>query len=295
MINPTLKDNVEKYISNNLEVLETSLDKAAQKYISLEKKKKSLYFGQKLTPKNLEDLASRVVAKTMDFVEISQGPDCYLSMFYLPDQIKKGLKVAAGTFTIASIATALDHLTVPHLIMSGMIGALFGTGVIILARETYSNSSFDYKDNHLLIGSTNTVNAVGSIAHEYTHCLQHHFTHLDVKGESANPIVEGHARGLEGIISEKYAQENDNHAYTYTHSERVSRELKTAYLYTCDKKEITPKETLEKLPIEVNGFLHSTKIDHYSLGVAAMTIASSKHGENVYKKVMKNDFEFLKN
>ena len=39
MIELTLKDNVEKYIGNNLEALEISLDKAAQNYLSLERKK----------------------------------------------------------------------------------------------------------------------------------------------------------------------------------------------------------------------------------------------------------------
>lgn len=294
MIELTYKQNVEDYINNNLEVLEMLLDKAAQKYLNLKSKKNSLDFGQKLTPQNLENLAPAVIAKTMNYLEIKQSTDCCLSMFYLPDQIKRGLKVAAGTFAISGLVSALEGLTIGNLIMSGMIGALFGAGIIILARETYANSAFDYKDHHLLIGATKTVNAVGAIAHEYTHCLQHNFTQLDIKSESKNPIVEGHARGLEGIISEKYAQEFNNEAYTYVHSERVARELKTAYIYTCNKKEITPKESLEKLPICVDSFLFSTDIDHYSLGVAAMTIANSKHGEKIYKDVMKNDFEFLK-
>jgi len=295
MIELTYKKNVEKYVNNNLEVLEDLLDKAAQKYIKLKNKKNKLDFGQKLTPKNLESLAPVVIAKTMDYLEVKHATDCYMSMFYLPDQIKRSLKVAAGTFIVAGLACSLDKLTISNLIMSGMIAALFGAGSIVLAKESYANSSFDYKYNHLMIGAKNTVNAVGSVAHEYTHCLQHYFTDLNIKHNLNNPIIEGHARGLEGIISEKYAQDFNNEAYNYLHSERVARELKIAYLYTCNKKEITPKKSLKELPIPLDSiFFYIIDIDHYSLGVTAMTIASAKNGDDVYKKVMKNDFDFLK-
>jgi hypothetical protein len=294
MIEFTLKDNVEKYVSNNLEVLEVSLDKAAQKYINLKSKEKNLDFGQKLTPKSLEDLAPRVISKTRNFLEVHQNTDVSLSMFYLPDHIKRSLKIAVGTFTIATLAESLNGLTVQDLTTAGSLAVFFGAGTLLFALQMYSNSSFDCKNDLLLIGAGKTVNAVGAIAHEYTHYLQHHFTELDI--QTRNPIVEGHARGLEGIVSEKFAQEFDNHAYVFISYDRVAKELKDAYLYTCKKKKVLPKKSLEKLPIpNIGGLLYSIDARHYSIGVAAMTIACSKHGEKVYKDVMKNDFEFLKN
>lgn len=294
MIKLTLKDNVEKYISNNLEVLEVSLDKAAQKYINLKSQKKSLDFGQKLTPKSLEDLAPRVISKTRNFLEVKQNTDVSLSMFYLPDHIKRSLKIAAGTFTIATLAESLNGLTVQDLTIAGSLAVFFGAGTLLFALQMYSNSSFDYKNDLLLIGAGKTFNAVGAIAHEYTHYLQHHFTGLNMR--TMNPIVEGHARGLEGVVSEKFAQEFDNQAYVFVSSERVAKELKDAYLYTCKKKKILPKKSLEKLPIpNIRWLLYSIDAHHYSIGVAAMTIACSKQGEKVYKDVMKNDFEFLRN
>ncbi len=214
-------------------------------------------------------------------------------MLYLPDQIKRSLKIAAGTFTLAALVESVNGLTVQDLTMAGALAVFFGGGTILFALQAYSTSSFDFRDDLLLIGSSNTVNAVGAIAHEYTHCLQHHFTDLDVI-KSGNPIVEGHARGLEGIISEKFAREFDNQAYVFVHSERVAEELKYAYLYTCRKKNVFPKKSLENLPIpDIRGWLYSRYAHHYSIGVAAMTIACSKQGEKVYKDVMKNDFGFL--
>lgn len=293
MIELTLKDNVEKYIGNNLEALEISLDKAAQKYINLKSKKKSLDFGQKLTPKILEDLAPRVISKTRNFLEVKQSTDVSLSMFYLPDHIKRSLKIAAGTFTIAALAESLNGLTVQDLTIAGSMAVFFGAGTLLFSLQIYNNSSFDPGNDLLLIGSGKTFNAVGAIAHEYTHYLQHHFTELNIR--TRNPVVEGHARGLEGIVSEKFAQEFDNQAYVFVSSERVAEELKDTYLYTCKKKKILPKKSLENLPIpNIGGLLYSIDARHYSIGVAAMTIACSKHGENVYKDVMKNDFEFLK-
>lgn len=295
MIELTLENNVEKYINNNLEALEVSLDKAAQKYLKLRSKKKILDFGEKLTPKSLENLAPIVIAKTQSFLEAQQNTDVHLSMFYLPDQIKRSFRIAAGTFSVAGLIKSLNGFTVQDLVISGIIAVWFGAGTMLVALQMYGGSSFDWRNAHILIGSRKTANAVGAIAHEYTHYLQHNFTQLDVK--TRNPIVEGHARGIEGIISEKYVQEYDNPAYVFVHSNRVAKELKDAYLYTCKKKKIIPKKSLENLPIpNIGGLLYNlTGNHHYSIGVAAMNIACSKYGEKVYKDVMKNDFEFLKN
>ncbi|MDP2907477.1 MAG: hypothetical protein Q8O03_06055 [Nanoarchaeota archaeon] len=294
MIEFTLKDNVEKYISNNLEVLETSLDKAAQEYINLKSKENSLDFGKELTPKILEDLAPRVIHETRSFLDVQQNTDVSLSMFYLPEQILRSLKIAAGTFTLATLIGAVNGLTIQDLTTAGALAVFFGGGTLMYSMQVYSSSSFDYKNDLLLIRAGKTVNAIGAIAHEYTHYLQHHFTELNI--QTRNPIVEGHARGMERIISEKFAQEFDNPAYVFINYDRVAKELKDTYLYTCKKKKILPKKSLENLPIpNIRGLLYSIDAHHYSIGVAAMTIACSKQGEKVYKDVMKNDFEFLRN
>ncbi|MBM3199319.1 hypothetical protein FJZ53_00155 [Candidatus Woesearchaeota archaeon] len=293
MISLTYKENVEAYIGNNLGILEDSLDKAAQKHLKLKAKKKSLDFGQALTPENLYQTSLKSISKTRGFLEINKTIDIHMSMFSSLEQFKRSLRVAAGTFAISGLIQSIGGLTFRGLMISGMLGVWFGAGTFVFAMQDYATSSYNPDDDHIRIGAQNTVNAAGAVAHEYTHCLQHNFTSIDVT--TRNPIVEGHARGLEGIVSERFAQESNNEAYVFVHSQRVAQELKDAYLYACGKKNVTPKKSLEKLPIRnVRGWLSSYAGHHYSIGVAAMTLASAKYGDNVYKDVMKNDFNFLK-
>ena len=75
----------------------------------------------------------------------------------------------------------------------------------------------------------------------------------------------------------------------------MAEETKDAYLFVCAQRGITPRQSLANLPIpNVRGFLYRFFGHHYSIGVAAMSIAEAIHGDKIYRDVLRNDFSFLR-
>lgn len=293
MLELTEKTNIESFIGNNLETLEKILNKRSQKYLVMQKEKEKYNFGQNLNPERLREIAKEVIQNTNDLLKIGKTPSSYLSMFYLPKEMKRGTKIALGAFTMATLVGFLDGATINDLQVAGSISLLFGTGGVIHAKRDHLDSCYLPSDKTMRIGEKKEVNAVAEIAHEYTHHLQHSLTNLS--RTTKNPIKEGHARGIEGIIAHIFAQRHDNPAYAFEHTNRTAKELKDAYLFICRKKGIKSKESLANLPIpKKGGFLHKWLGCHYSLGVSAMEIAEAQHGNKVYRDVLDNNLSFLR-
>lgn len=292
----TERPNVETFIGNHLETLESVLDERAQRYFKVWEEKDSYDFGQNLTPDRLRELVGEVIQDTKDFLEVKEAPPVYLNMFHLPRDIKIGAKVGLVFSTIGALAQISDGFSYSDLQVAGLVGGLYGIASVLVMKGGYLNSSYRSKEREIRIGEKKEVEAAGVVAHEYTHHLQNSFTSL--KSGSKDPIVEGHATGVDGTVADIFAQRYDNPAYTFRHTVWVARELKDAYLFICEEKGITPRESLANLKIpKIRGplsrFTRNSRLHHYSIGVAAMSIAEVEHGEEVYRDVMKNDFSFL--
>lgn len=286
------RSNVESFIGNNIEVLEEIVNERAQRYLRLQREKEKYDFGQRLTPKKLSELAGEVIRETNGFLGISDPPPANLSMFYLPEELKYGVRVALGVFTLGTLVELGDGLTTKDLQTAGLFGLIFGAGVIIHGLKDHADSTFFPYQKTIRIAERRTVPTIGAIAHEYTHHLQYA---TQLSNQRKNPIVEGHARGVEGIVTALFAQKYDNWAYAFDHAERIAKETKDAYLFVCEQRGINLRPALANLPIpNIRGFLYNLLGHHYSIGVAAMSIAERKYGNKVYRDVLKNDFSFLK-
>lgn len=293
MIELSRRSNVELYIRNNLEALEEILNQRANLYLAAKNEKGKYDFGQKLTPDTLRKLAVEVIRDTKDFLQVTDTPPAYISMFHLPRDIKRGAYITLGIFTIATLAELTNGLTFKDLRTNGLIALLFGVGTVLTMQRDHLLSVFDGSEKRIRMGEKNEVEAVGVVAHEYTHRLQDSFT--DLTGETRNPIAEGHARGVQGAVANNFAQRYDNPAYLFSHIDCTAKELKDAYLFICRENGISPKKSLASLPIpKVRKGLYKFFGHHYSIGVAAMSIAEAQNGTKVYKDVIKNDVSFLR-
>jgi len=293
MLELTQRPNIESFIKNNLEALEDILDQRAQRYLVVQKEKEKYDFGKNLTPERLRELAREVIQDTWGFLEVVEAPSAYLSMAHLPRDIKYGAKVALGTFIVGTLAELTDGLTLQDLQTAGLIGLALGVGCVVTMQRDHLRSVFDCSRKVIRISEKKEVNAVGGIAHEYTHRLQDSLTNLAT--QRRNPVVEGHARGVEGEVANTFANRYDNPAYSFEYIDRTAKELKDAYLFICAEKGINPRQSLANLPIpKVRGWLYKFFGHHYSIGVAAMSIAEAQHGDRVYRDVMKNEVSFLR-
>lgn len=287
----TQKSHVESFIEKNIEVLEDSLNKKAQKYLTIQKHKKNYDFGHNIKPEKLNELSCEVIQDTKKFLKITNAPPVNFSMFYPPRDLKKGINIGLGTFTFATLAESINGLTINDLKLAGGIAIAFGGYAVLNNIREHSNSCYDV-NNIIKINEKKEVNLVGVIAHEYTHHLQHSLT--DLIKNKRNPIVEGHARGVEEIIANNFAQRYDNFAYMFDPLSRTTKELKHAYSSICKKKRINPKKSLINLPIsEPKGLLCGSRGYHYSIGFAAMSIAETQQGKKIYRDILKNDSSFL--
>ena len=149
------------------------------------------------------------------------------------------------------------------------------------------------KNNTIRLSGGRETRVVGELAHEYTHHLQHHLVELPFEPRTI-AVLEGHARGVGGEVSRVFAERHDNPAYLDTFLETSASELKAAYLQACKRRGVSPKDSLQRLPIpKVKRLFHSTG-RNYATGTAAMSIAETLRGKRVYRDVIKSDFSFLR-
>ena len=131
MMELTQIPNVELFIGNNIEVLEDILDKRSQEYLAVKNEKEIYDFGKNLNPEILRELTGEVIKDTKNFLELDDSHPAHFSMFHLPRDLKYGVKVALGAFTISTLAELIDGLTVDNLKTAGLIGLFFGAGTIL--------------------------------------------------------------------------------------------------------------------------------------------------------------------
>lgn len=305
MLELTQRANVEQFIKTNIGALEEILNQTAQKYLAMQKEKGKYDFGQNLTPERLKNLADEVIRDTNGFLGISYTSPANLSTLCLPREIKINdvAKYALGASAFVALTKSFDGFTGSDLRTAAIAGVLFGVGTWVYMNQPmnqlymdqfyHSTSKLDAQRKFMMISENKEVTAVGEIAHEYTHLLQNSFT--DLLLEKRNPIAEGHARGVEGAVASIFAQRYGNPAYLFYPTKSTAQELKDAYLLICGENGISPRKPLVSLPIpDIRGQKYKFPGHHHSIGAAAMSIAQSQHGDKVYRRVMNNDFLFLK-
>lgn len=290
MLELTEKPHIELFIGANRENLEEILNAKTKDYVKLRRQEEKLDFGPTLTPKRLDELVTEVISDIHKFLDIQNAPPAKFDMFYFPKEAKIAALSAVGGMALT--LAGMNYGVIGNLAAPMVMGALTG-GAVMFGRYILNGGSlYEHGSHTCQIGKKTEISAIGTITHEYTHHLQSTLTLLGDLNE--NPIVEGHAHGVEGIIVQAFTKRYDNPAYQDWHAYLTALELKNAYELTCEKMEVSPKYSLLQLPLPKKARKHVRPEHHYNIGTAAMYIAESKHGERVYRDVLRNDFSFLR-
>lgn len=293
MIELAKRSNLELFIDGNIGVLEDALDQRARDFFENRKGRKKHDFGPKIRRRDLVGLATRVVNETKGFLDISENYRAKLDIFSTPEEIFYGSKIALLTGGIAMLGHLPGGLTVEDLVAIGFTGFVFGSGVVLTRRKMNSGVT-EIKNNTIRLSGGRETRVVGELAHEYAHHLQHHLVELPFEPRTF-AVLEGHARGVGGEVSRIFAERHDNPAYLDTFLEVSAIELNVAYLLACKRRGISPKDSLQRLPLpKFKWLFHSTTGRNYATGTAAMSIAETQYGKRVYRDVIKNDFSFLR-
>lgn len=158
-------------------------------------------------------------------------------------------------------------------------------------------SGYNPKKRKMFIGERRRERFVPDATHEYTHFLQHlHLGLRNLDKKLYGIFLEGHARGVERHVAQRFSVRHDHPAFLYRSMERTVDELSDAYTYLCNFFEISPKEGLGKEPtIDFSGCrwkLLLEKPDHHALGTAVVLLHERRNGQEIYEEMIKGKYRW---
>ncbi|MBU2637403.1 MAG: hypothetical protein KJ955_00330 [Nanoarchaeota archaeon] len=109
-----------------------------------------------------------------------------------------------------------------------------------------------------------------AIAHEYCHYLQHHVSGRAEQWAFHAELKEGFARGIELIIARQTAKEKGNNHFSKKAIEIAASDMEI-FLKQYNNRQAMPAGQKA-----------------YSLGVTAMLVAESMHGNMIYRRLIKS-------
>ena len=314
MIELTLRDNVEKYIANNIDVLEDRLEDIAERYLTLKEQKDSFDYGEKLTKKNLDVILRPATIAAKKVLGIEEKFPVGVHIFDLKKTSVYGLKVGGAIFGIGMVVRLFDGFQTSDIWYSLLIaGGITAVGILRQFQDD-GRPIFHSDRNTITLSGTNTVEGYAVLAHEFVHRIQESKTDLSSRLEKPGPkyvkkvinwfynlkhimkpIAEGHARGVQLKVCEEYFEETGNPTNLFYSLDQTAPEMRHAYERVCKKYDISKKEIpgVDQIP-KIKGIRHKLERYHYCIGTAAMQIAEAKHGTKVYRDVLKKDYSFLK-
>jgi len=171
--------------------------------------------------------------------------------------------------------------------------------------ETFTNwgylGIYDPADKHItiFIGSyllLNETRLLRTAIHEFSHFLQHmHWGDSVMTSESLNEFTEGHAVGVENILSLILAEKNGNQYLRYEALRDELRLLRPAYLYFSEKINHPTKYSLFYEPQDqfyldkcYEDISTTYPLTPYQEGRAYFKVLEKTEGFSVYKRVLKD-------
>ncbi|MEM2121041.1 MAG: hypothetical protein QXU20_00045 [Candidatus Woesearchaeota archaeon] len=291
----------------NITVIEEILEKEIKKFERLKnlKEQGKLDFGEKFDLERIvEDIFPKVAKKVNEFLEVDniKLPKVkYFSIIKpgLLESVFLALCFSCGFYIVSDINNLLKWKDSEYVLdLSIQVMSLY------LLSKFYNNiksSSYNKLEKKITLEKEEYTKIVTVLAHEYTHHIQNnklrdHFK--KVMPTKYIAFLEGHARGVERFIAKEYSENENNYAFWYNVLDRVVGELKCVYKWLCINFEKEPKEILLNTETSIDERLdfrlkRHKKPSYHAIGNSLFLIYELKHGNDVYKKIIKGDLEFL--
>lgn len=266
------------------EPLEHLLDKSKQESKELEKQK--LNFKHLIPKDRLPEIFLEVkecVNKKIDFIapdpEYKYGSPLKSEIFW----------TMTSCYALAAAGLYKAYTTNPTpetFAISSMITGWLMAMTVMAWKGSYQRCYSNLFSKKINLVKEPVARLIPTLAHEYAHYLQD--VQYDYGRASIGSAIEGHARGVERIISEHYAESEDNPAYLYDVTCLTAHELKKSYLWVSKKLKKEPRKSLAKKPLFVK------KPGPHAMGNATFYVLEQFHGRDIYKRFLKRDLTFLK-
>jgi len=194
-----------------------------------------------------------------------------------------------------------SYFILEGLLMGSPLSLNFGIQFWIMnyfMHKMSSASSFNFFTNKITLEKTPSTIIKTVAAHEYTHYIHGLTIQNELKYRKHASLFEGHAIGVQKAAARHFRDKYDNESYMFHIFERSVGELKSTYLWICDKLEKEPNKNIKKIKSRYDSnekvfkFFHKSPSNH-SAGNSIFSLAEEKHGTEIYRRTLKKDFDFL--
>jgi hypothetical protein len=290
----------------NIPVLEEILDKELKKLAILQNQK--LDFGKMPKRKELPALFAEVKKDVDNFLHVENIPNpvvaCNrISVGSYLKFIPSAACVVAGLAGISNIIgrailgqelqdefiRSLDNKSLyyaMHHIINGLVaigGLALADGVRLSIKKKLDVVDYHPYYKHIRVKRTNFAILTTDLAHEYAHHVQNI---VGINMNNHDYFTEGHAEGVARNIARIYAEKKDNPAYLLDTTRISVDEIKSVYLWLCEK---FGKEADKNLVSDVKPCIMP---DIHAIGNSMISIYEAQYGPRIYNEMMHGKFEF---
>lgn len=288
----------------NISSLEGLLAEELERKHSLKIRKHKDNKSQEILEKELSKLAKEVVVEVHQFLGVTKYPEPIIKYHPFLDRVlgdtTSDIIIRGVVYSLSLTQTAIGLITgdLSQVILGFAAGLMVGIPSIIL---TSPPGYYDVRHKKIYIACEDTrrTRIVNTIAHEYTHYLQHQ-TQPNFYNRNArcNIVLEGHAFGVQRYIAERYAEREGNSGFLVDDMEQSIASLQKIYRWICDVKDYkTQKELLPKNS-ETNIFeiISKTVLGRpcaHSIGSILFLVLEREHGKTIYRDFVQGKYDFL--
>lgn len=292
----------------NIGPLETLLDAESQKLRERriqkkEQKKERRYkdLDKKVDRKGLEDLFPQIKEEVDAFLGIDKIDMPAIRYYNLFRLSRIGSVIPLLQYLSGALVLAEEAIEVLRGSTLNMRNIRVGIQLLVagrLAHWVFANEqTYDSFTNSINLKKEKRSEVIPTIGHEYAHCVQAQSDLGPSIDYEFDIFREGHARGVERYISNKYKDKEGNEEFFDGILDMTVGEMKSVYVWMCKKLGIKPKESLLKTRTsrdfdEKGHRVLRREPTSHAIGNTLFCLYEATKGSSIYKDMLKGNFKF---
>lgn len=219
------------------------------------------------------------------------------------DNTMKAFSIAAGSITSLALNQVPDNIKAQVMLL-GLSGLLAFINIPqwehIITKVNNINEYNMTRDSRgtVWIKKDTKQKVLPIFGHEYTHALQLAKAGLFYRDwKEGYYMAEGHARGMQRILSRTYHEKTDDLAFMHNIADYDAGELQSVYIFLNEWLSLPYNKNIPKIissrnePERKNRSKKKIPTEH-AIGNALFSIYEAKHGPSIYKDYYHGKFNF---
>jgi len=294
-----------------LSELELILEEGGKKLVRLRRMVNSGKITLEQTPNNedLPQLLSDVASDVNKFLQVENldPPKVGYLNILDPHEYAKAMRNTFRGFLVSGAIAAGVYYFSDWTFISGMLATvpLAFVGVAVFERRKIDRTSHYSKSNgpstvdYIIPQKLPEASMIPVLGHEYGHHALWNSTEFTPSSEFSF-VSEAICRGIQRHIARCYQERMNNDAYTYRIQELTVGELKSTYIWLCEKLGVKPKKNLLAVASQRDKFESKNRRKNHeptrhAIGHTLFYLEEKVQGPQIYANILKGDFKFASN